>query len=105
MKESQNFKLIDSTYGPNEAREVLSRLIKDKIKFLNQEIFSIQVRYGEDTTHMENRRAELCRMEEELIKPLQALSNDDYDIVIDCEVNFKIKTKDSGNHELAAAAV
>lgn len=89
----QDFKLIDSTYSPNEAREVLSRLVKDKIKFLSQEIFSIQVRFGGDTSHLEKRRSELCVIEQELLQPLESLSNDDHEIVIDCQVNFRIKEK------------
>lgn len=95
--QKQSFKLIDSTYSPEDSREVLSRLVKDKVKFLTQEIFSMQVRYGTDTTHLENRKSELCKLEEELLKPLLSIDNDDNEVVIDCQVNFTIRKKEKNN--------
>lgn len=105
MEKIQDFKLVDSTYSPQEALTVLGSLIKDKIKFLNQEILSEQVRYGKDTSHMEKRRDVLCGLEKEIIKPLNYVDNDNYEVVIDCQVNLKIREKETVDEQLVESAV
>lgn len=89
MKNHQ-FNLIDSTYGVEDAKEVLASLITDKINFLNKKIFSEQVRFGSDTQHKENRVQILKMEQEQLLETLNALE-DGARIGISCKVNMKIE--------------
>jgi hypothetical protein len=91
--ENHQIKLIDNTYSKSEAKDLLSALINDKIRFLKQKVFSIQERLGGDTSHHEKRIAELQQEKAELVKRFRKLENMDFDIEIDCYAFLKIKEK------------
>ena len=84
-----NLKLIDSTYSPEEAKEVLSSLISDKIKFLNLQIFSKSERFGEDTSHLENRIKYLDSEKEKLFKLIEQAKVDGRDLSIRCDIQVE----------------
>lgn len=88
-----NFKLIDSTYSPEEAREALMSLIADKIYFLNQKRFSIHEQYSGDVSHLEKRVAQLQVIQEEYAQKLKALDNDNLEIEVSCEVVLNVRKK------------
>jgi hypothetical protein len=90
MKNHQ-LKLIDSTYSVDEAKEVVQSLLNDKIKFLNQRIFSLQERFGSDTSAQEKRVRELKAELRQLIETLRPFENEDFQVEIDCLVKMKIK--------------
>jgi hypothetical protein len=89
MKNHQ-IKLIDSTYPVHDARDVLFSLINDKIEFLNQKIFSLQERFGSDTSHLEKRVKSLRAELQQLLDLLNTM-NEDQLIDIHCEVDMKIR--------------
>ncbi len=52
-------KLVEGTFTPADAADVLFTLIGDKIKFHNLQILSLQERFGETTKNSEKRVKEL----------------------------------------------
>ncbi|WP_372945685.1 hypothetical protein [Muriicola sp.] len=59
QKEQTTIKLVEGTYTPMEAADILFALIGDKIKFHNMQILSLQERFGIDSVHSEQRIKEL----------------------------------------------
>lgn len=80
-------KLIDSSYMVNDAKEVLSCLIKDKITFINHKIFRDEERYGNDTEHLKMRIKALKTAREDMISFLDELNEEGHIIEIDCLVS------------------
>ncbi len=85
------FDLINTVYSPKEARQVMVRLINDKINFLNLKVLSLYERYSGDPAHLEKRIAELNEAEKYLVDVLNGLENDSFEVDIKCPVKFKIK--------------
>jgi hypothetical protein len=59
MKTNLSFDLINGTFHPTEAKNILFTLIKDKINFHELEMFSAYERYGIELPHSKKRVAEL----------------------------------------------
>ncbi len=89
MKKHQ-FNLIDNTYSVDEAKELLLALVNDKIKFLDMHMFSLNERFGTDTTHLVKRVKELKASRAELVDVLRKLENDQHSIDINCAVKLTI---------------
>jgi len=89
--EKYQVKLIDNTYSGSEAKELLTALINDKIRFLKRKIFSIQERTGENPTHLQKRISELQVERDRLINKFEELGEKDYKVEIDCHAFLKIK--------------
>ncbi len=89
--QEMEFKLIDNTYNPEEAKEVLLELIKSKIKFLNHKIFSSYERFGSESTDLEKRILELSEDRERLMKQFMAIENSEVEIKIDCTAKLNVK--------------
>ncbi|WP_367392707.1 hypothetical protein [Lewinella sp. LCG006] len=90
--QDQQLTLINSTYAPQQAREVLCSLLNDKIKFLNHQILSTFERFGSDTSHLERRLEEIKAERDQLTRQLKALDNEEYLLEIDCRINIKVTT-------------
>lgn len=90
--QDQQLTLINSTYAPEQAREVLCSLLNDKIRFLNHQIISTFERSGSDTSHLERRLVEIKAERDQLTRQLKALANDEYLLEIDCRINIKVTT-------------
>ncbi|NNJ89290.1 MAG: hypothetical protein HKP53_07795 [Eudoraea sp.] len=58
-KEQATIKLVQGTYTPAEAADILFSLIGDKIKFHNLQMLSLQERFGIESVHSEHRIKEL----------------------------------------------
>lgn len=58
-KKQTTIKLVEGTYTPAEAADILFSLIGDKIKFHNLQVLSLQERFGIESTHSEQRIKEL----------------------------------------------
>ena len=52
-------KLVDGTFTPDDAREVLFHLLREKIKFHNRRLFSLDERLGVSDDHSKKRVREL----------------------------------------------
>jgi hypothetical protein len=93
--ENHQIKLIDNTYSKSEAKDLLSALINDKIRFLKQKVFSIQERTGGDTSYYEKRIAELQDEKVQLVKKFKEMEHEDFSVEIDCHAYLKIKQGES----------
>ncbi len=76
MKAPQRFQLIDGTFTPAEAGEVLLSLVKSKIDHHSLEKYSNEERFGRDLAHSEKRLHELRKLNAAL-KELLALAADE----------------------------
>jgi hypothetical protein len=87
-------KLIDNTYPLEEGNELIMALINDKIKFLNMKVFSLQERFGSDTSKFEQRIAELKEEKNQLQLKLKSFENSHKVVEIDCHIHLKIKQRE-----------
>ncbi|MFT6210356.1 MAG: hypothetical protein ACJATE_000972 [Bacteroidia bacterium] len=87
------FSLIDNTYAAENAREVITSLINDKIKFLNIQMLSNQERFGSDVSHLQKRVKELEADRKRMIALFVDCAANDKEIEISCEV--KLVTKEA----------
>lgn len=55
----ESFTLIEGTFEPSEAADVLFTILDDKIRFHNIQILSIQERFSGDTNNSERRLSDL----------------------------------------------
>ncbi len=88
--QNHKFKLIDNTYPLEDAKEILISLLCDKIRFINQKIFSIEERFGTDTKHLKARVQELKEEKTRLKQSFKNLKNDDCEIEICCDVQLTV---------------
>lgn len=91
----KNIKLIDGTYSPNEAAEILYSVVNDKIKFHNIQINSAIERNAEDTFHSEKRLAELAFAKEKIAAMLEEARNAHAHLEISGMIEVKIKVKEA----------
>jgi hypothetical protein len=66
MNTAQRFKLIDGTFSPADATQVLLSLVKSKIDFHTMEKLSNEERFGRDAAHSEQRLMKLRELHEAL---------------------------------------
>eukprot|EP01023_Acetabularia_acetabulum_P017123 TRINITY_DN18516_c0_g1_i10.p1 TRINITY_DN18516_c0_g1~~TRINITY_DN18516_c0_g1_i10.p1 ORF type:complete len:139 (-),score=13.42 TRINITY_DN18516_c0_g1_i10:296-712(-) len=92
MKNSAHqIKLIDNTYSPADAREVLCSLLNDKITFLNVQIHSIHERFGKNAMHLKKRITELQNEKTELLHLIKEWQDGDTELEIQSVINIKAK--------------
>ncbi len=91
------FSLIDNTYSAEDAREVITSLINDKIRFLNIQILSIHERFGFDVTHLEKRVTQLEQDRKRLMSMLADYANSAVEIDVICDVKMVAKRTASIN--------
>lgn len=82
--------LINGIYSPEQARDILMNLVSSKINFHNQEIFSIQERFGRNSAHSVKRVAELKQVRDNLMTYLNNLDNKQVNVKINSEVQIQI---------------
>ena len=66
MNDKQVFQLIDGTFTPAEAAQILHALVKSKIDYHSMEKFSHEERFGSDLSHSEKRLRELKDLDKAL---------------------------------------
>lgn len=89
--ETHQLQLVNNTYSAEAAKEVLTSLIRDKIRFLNVQVLSNHERYGADISHSTKRVAELQAELEIMIKKLnEAIANGD-EIEVSCPINITVR--------------
>lgn len=89
---SHHIRLIDSTYPVEQAYEVLISLIEDKIRFINNKIFSLEEQYGSAPAHMKKRISELKQEVFELRSFLDAFDGEEAEVNIGCTVSINVHT-------------
>jgi hypothetical protein len=92
MKDQQyDFTLIDNTYSANDAREVITSLLTDKIRFLNVQILSIHERYGHRAEHLEKRVRQLEADKQRMISLLTDCTKNGAEVEISSVVKLTLK--------------
>lgn len=86
----EKFTLLDSSYSPKEAKEVILTLIGDKIRFLNMLCLRTREMYSGDTSHLEERIDELKKNKEELQLMLDKAVAEGMDISLQSEISVKL---------------
>jgi len=66
MNPTQRYQLIDGTFSPAEATQILLSLVKSKIDFHHMEKLSNEERFGGEVAHSERRLAELRQLHDTL---------------------------------------
>jgi len=66
----EQYKLIDGTFSPEDAKTVLLTLVNDKINYHKMEHFSNHERFGKDLKHSAKRIEELEKLSVELVQQL-----------------------------------
>ncbi|RAR46679.1 hypothetical protein [Flavobacterium lacus] len=82
MDKNLNFKLIDGTFKPSDAKSVLTTLVKDKIKFHELELFSAHERFGIELPHSKKRIAELNEILLQISQVLKDYESEEVEIRI-----------------------
>ncbi len=90
---THEFKLIDTTYSPNEAQELIFNMIKEKKNFFKIMELANYVKFQEDPDHISLRIEQLDESKEELKKVFKDLG-DDYELEVFCPVKIVAKKKD-----------
>jgi hypothetical protein len=62
MNDTNQYKLIDGDFDPNEAAKILFALVNSKINYHSMDAFSSHVRFGTNFLAQENRIKELSEV-------------------------------------------
>lgn len=87
MKE---FKLIDSTFTKEEAKQVLLSLVNYKIQFHSHKVFSNDERFGLDDKFSKSRIVELEGIRNQLLSYFNNLGDKELTMKVDSFVNMTI---------------
>ncbi|MBF02863.1 MAG: hypothetical protein CMP76_06165 [Flavobacterium sp.] len=94
MKEAIEFQLVKGTFNLEEAKEVLFSLLNSKIKYHQQQAFSISERNAGSITYSENRIEELNQAREKVIQ----FMNQQFEEGNSVQINGIISIKVMQNH-------
>ena len=92
--------LIDSTYEPKEAREVLLSLLRDKIEFLNRKVLRKVECEGMECEHSKQRVAELNVELEELRGLFSAIESENVTCELKSDIRLTIRNAEGVEVEL-----
>lgn len=90
MKEAIEFQLVKGTFNLEEAKEVLFSLLNSKIKYHQQQAFSISERNVGNIAYSENRIEELNQAREKVVQFMNEEFEDGYSIQIDGIITIKV---------------
>ena len=90
MKNKTNYKLIDGTFDVDEAKDILLGLVKYKIQFHANKVFSTDIRFGEMDEPSSKRAYELKQTREEIQDMIQLLELTNKKLKITSTINVEI---------------
>lgn len=93
IKTIEKQSLIKGTFEPQDAKEIVYALFSSKIKYHNLSAFSISIRTGKESPWDRNRMEELKTSLEYLNKAIEEAKLNDLQLVINCDVKIKLKSK------------
>jgi hypothetical protein len=91
MKKIQTLKLIDGTYNPNEAKEIIMSVFSSKIQFHQMKNFSRQERFGKEDKASIKRITELTKSMEAFLKIVKKAEKENKNIVLKSSVETQIE--------------
>ncbi|WP_029038803.1 hypothetical protein [Salinimicrobium xinjiangense] len=90
----KNLKLIDGTFSPADARDILLNMIGSKIQFHNNRDFSSEIRIGSSDKSSRVRLAELRETREQIISFLENAEREGSTVIINSSVSLSCSTGD-----------
>ena len=93
-----SLELINSTFSIEDGEKIILDLLNSKIKFLNDQIFSLKVRFGKDQTHSEVRVNELIEEVKKVKSFLSEIKKLDNQLVINCNLNMEVIKNNEVTH-------
>ncbi|OLY93942.1 hypothetical protein SAMN05444008_1252 [Cnuella takakiae] len=99
--DQNTFKLIDGTFTPADAKEVLLSLISSKIQFNQMAAFSLQERQNADVTHHYQRVAELRTVKDAVLDIINLAAAEGYELNITGDFSISLVP---GKNEVAEPA-
>lgn len=91
LMNTNNFKLVDSTYTPEQGKQVLLSIIQDKIRSIHQLCFGIEERECGDVSHFRRRVKELSAMREEIKLLMDEAEAEGLEVEIDAQISITLK--------------
>ncbi len=85
-----NFKLVEGEFNAADAKEILLRLIEQKISFHNLKCFSHEIRFGKKDEHSLERIDELNVTKEKLILLINEAQMEGNTLTIHSSIDVKI---------------
>ncbi|BDC98154.1 hypothetical protein [Persicobacter psychrovividus] len=89
FEKTHTIELIDNDFTTEEANELLTHLLRSKIKFLKHQRFSSYERFGIHSEHTNQRITALEHELERLHALLRSVKNKDQVLSLNCEVQIK----------------
>lgn len=93
MNQNSDFKLIKGVFAPEDAKEILFKLINSKIKFHQLEAFSNAERNVGDVSYSENRLIALEQMKEQIEERINEAYKNNKVLDIDGTISLKFVDK------------
>ncbi|NAS12679.1 hypothetical protein [Poritiphilus flavus] len=90
---SDRIVLVEGTFSPLEAADVLLSLLNDKIKFHTVQALNLRDRQAEDNQRSERRIAELKEAKQHIKDLVVQARNDGLEIVIDSLIDIKLRER------------
>lgn len=91
--DKQSFCLIDGTFSPDEARQILMTLVQDKISFHRRNDWSDRERQGEPNPAGGKRINELRATREKLDTFLAQAESQSMELVISCNIDISLRPR------------
>lgn len=88
METEKNFTLIKGTFNPDQAADVLFKLINDKITYHQLLLFSHEERFGADVNNSRTRIAELTDMKSRLEEAILEAQEKGYQLSIQSDIRI-----------------
>lgn len=90
MKKNIDFKLVKGTFNPEEAKEVLFKLINSKIKFHQLNAFSLSERNALSEIHTQDRITELQVVRDQLDSFISVAEKENKTLQIDGTITLNV---------------
>ncbi|MEM7382508.1 MAG: hypothetical protein AAF361_15135 [Bacteroidota bacterium] len=91
LVKSNRIVLVEGTFSPLEAADILLSLLNDKIKFHTVQELNLRDRQSEDNHRSERRIAELKEAKQHIKDLVVQARNDGLEIVIDSLIDIKLR--------------
>lgn len=91
MKKENKFSLIEGTFTPDEAKDILMSLVYNKIQFYKRKNFSLQIRKGNNDEYSLNKKNELDKIRQQILDQIDNIVKKNQSIEILCSVDIKFK--------------
>ncbi len=90
MNAPHHFQLINGTFTPAEASQILLSLVKNKIDYHSREKFSDRERHGKDPALSAKRLQELTALQDSLNRFLASAAESGLALEINCRIEITV---------------